>query len=376
MPSSTAPDVKKVGAPAPPAAGSAELLFTELVDAVRHSQNWKRIIEEQGKAKAAAVRQVEELDELGERISKAFDGLHLDQTDAKSLSGKVNDFAALAIQQSRDRVGVKLKATLEDLAAESNSEELKTKKSLESYLATSPLPVIDEEITLELADGSYSAVLEHRCAGEIEYEFLLNTASSQLFRGELSFADVQKGLKLPVRLGKSWLRKEPVPDFERLDSFALSKARASKNHLTATFANRETKDSVDMVFSRSGAESFVTIEYSSGGSKVDVTGEAALSKHVDLASVKQAMGRLVDAIIELKKNKLQLSKLESDGNDVLATLDCLSFMQRVIAILSQSKESMQQVRSVDPKFALERLKLLGPSSETLASALGLSETRR
>ncbi|MDG6925724.1 MAG: hypothetical protein JRN09_04150 [Nitrososphaerota archaeon] len=366
----------KGGAPAPTAApGNAELLFTELVDAVRYSQNWKRILEEQGKAKSVTDVQTEELDELGERISKTFDGLHLDPADAKSLSGKIGEFAALAIQQTKDRVSAKLKTTLEDLTAELNSEELKAKKSLESYLATSPLPVVDEEVTLELADGSYSATLEHRCSGEIEYEFLLNTASSELFRREVTFANIQKGLKLPVRLGKAWLRKEPVADFERLDAYALSKARASKSHLTATFSNHETKDSVEMVFSRSGAESFVTIGYYSGGNKVDVTGEAALSKHIDLVSVKQAMGRLVDAIIELKKNKLQLSKLECDGNDVLLTLDCLSFMQRVVTILGQSKESMQEIRRVDPKFALERLKLLGPISASLSSTLGLSETR-
>jgi hypothetical protein len=354
------------------ASKGANLLFTELVDAVRYSQNWERSVKEQDEAKASAEEKLEELDGLSARVSVAFDGLHLDADDAEIVSRKVNEFASLAIQQTKDRVNAKLKVALEHSLSESRSEELKAKKSLESYLAASPLPVTDEEVSLELSDGSYSATAEYKCAGEIEYEFLLNTASSSLFRSELMFSGVQKGVKLPVRLGKTWLRKEPVPDFERMDAFALTKARASKNHLTSTFVNHETNSLVNLVFSRSGDESFVTIEYSDDKGKVDVTGEAALSKHLDLAAMKRATGQLVDAIADLKKEKLQLSKLESGDEDVLATLDCLGFMQRVVAILAQSKESMDAIQQVEPKMATERLKLLGPAGGKMMETLGLA----
>lgn len=355
----------------PEASNGADLLFTELAEAVRYSQNWGRSIKEQTEARTRAAEQVQELEGLARRISKTFDDLRLDVEDSENLSRKIEEFASLAIQQTKDRVEAKLEATLDELESESRSEELKAKRSLESYLASTPLPVTDEEVFLELADGSYSAKVEYTCAGEIEYEFMLNTARSQNFRGEFMFTGVQKGVKLPVRLGKTWLRKEPVPDFEKLDDYALSRAKASKNHLEATFVNHGTSSTVELVFSRSGNESFVTIEYSDLRGKVDVTGEAALSKHLDLQAMKGATGRLLDAIIELRKDKLQLSKLESSGKDVLATLDCLGFMERAVFVLAQSKESMQAMSAVDPKMAIERLKLLGPGGTRMMEALGL-----
>jgi hypothetical protein len=185
------------------------------------------------------------------------------------------------------------------------------------------------------------------------------------------FSGVQKGVKLPVRLGKTWLRKEPVPDFERLDAYALSVARASKNHLTASFVNRETNSVVGLVFSRSGDESFVTIEYSDDKGKVDVTGEAALNKHLDLSLMKRASGQLADAIVDLKKEKLQLGKLESGGEDILASLDCLGFIQQAVSVMAQSKASMDAIRKIDPKMAMERLKLLGPGANKIMETLGL-----
>jgi hypothetical protein len=349
----------------------ADLLFTELADSVRYSQNWARSIKEQDEARTKAGELLEELDGLAGRISRIFDDLHLDVSDSENLSRKIDEFAALAIQQTKDRVKAKLETTLEEMASESRSEELKAKRGLESYLAATPLPVTDEGISLELSDSSYSAKAEYKCAGEIEYEFMLNTANSSRFRGELMFSGVLKGVKLPVRLGKTWLRKEPVPDFEKLDDYALTKARASKNHLEATFVNHGTNGAVNFVFSRSGSDSFVTIEYSDDRGKIDVTGEAALSKHLDLQSMKEATGRLLDAIIDLRKNKLQLSKLECSGEDVLATLDCLGFMQRVVLVLSQSKESMNSMSTIDPKMAIERLKLLGPGGAKMMETLGL-----
>jgi len=353
------------------ASKGADLLFTELADAVRYSQNWGRSIKEQNEARTRADEQLEELEDLARQISKVFDDLHLDVEDSESLSRRINEFAALAIQQTKDRVKAKLEATLEDLESESRSEELKAKRSLESYLAATPLPVTDEEISLELSDSSYSAKAEYTCPGEIEYEFLLNTANSPHFRGEFMFSGVRKGVKLPVRLGKTWLRKEPVPDFEKLDDYALTRAKASKNPLEANFVNHGTSSAVDLVFSRSVNESFVTIEYSDARGKVDVTGEAALSKHLDLQLMKDATGRLLDAIIELRKDKLQLSKLESVGDDILATLDCLGFMQRVVLVMVQSKESMKAMSTVDPKMAIERLKLLGPGGTKMMETLGL-----
>lgn len=353
----------------------ADLLFTDLADAVRYSQNWERSIKEQEEKRARVKQQLEELDDLSARLSSVFQHLSLDAEDSDALSRKINEFADMAIQQTKEKINAKLKTALDESLSESKSEELKAKRSLESYLAATPLPVIDEGVALELRESSYSATAEYRCPDDIEYEFLLNTASSPYFRGEFTFAGVRKGVKLPVRLGKNWLKKEPVPDFEKLDDYALSKAKASKNHLEATFLNHETGGQVSLVFSRSGNDSFVTIEYSDDKGKVDVTGDSALSKHLDLSLMKGAAGRLLDAILDLRKDKLQLSKLEADGIDILTTRDLLRFMQRVVMILAKSKDAMEAMRKVDPKLAMERLRLLGPGGTKILEALGLAPAR-
>ena len=85
---------------------------------------------------------------------------------------------------------------------------------------------------------------------------------------------------------------------------------------------------------------------------------------------------VLDLIRALKKDKLQLSKLESGGADVLATLDCLAFMERAVFVLVQSKESMDAMSKVNPKMAIERLKLLGPGGTKIMETLGLAPRSR
>src|SRR5208282_4400181 len=177
--------------------------------------------------------------------------------------------------------------------------------------------------------------------------------------------------KLPVRLGKAWLRKEAVPDFEKLDAYALSTARASKNHLVSKFVNPDTGSSVGIVFSRSGRDSFVTAEYTDGKGKVDVTGEPALSKHLDLAYLKSVMNQLLDAISHLKEEKLKLDSLEAQGKDILASLDCLGFMQQATSVIVQSNEAIEDIRKHDPKVSRDRLKLIGPSGTAIFEELGI-----
>lgn len=347
------------------------MFFTELVNAVRYSENWAESVEKEKAARQNAEKQFHELDELVARISASFDGSELDKEYLASLLKTVPEFVSAASKQVREKLEIKLKEILEKFSAESNSEKLKAVKSLESYLSVTPLPVLDEEVSLELTDGSYAAYARYSCPEEIEYEFLLNTASSSLLRSQFSLAHFKKGAKMPVRLAKTWIKKQPVPDYEKLADYYLSKALASRNHITAKFMNDETEATIGIVYSRSNNESFITVEYSDAHGKVDVTGEPALNNHLDIAFLKESMGKLLHEVSGLDSDKLKLTKLEYSGIDVLGTMDCYGFMQRVAKVMVQSPEIMAAIRKLDGASAAERLKLLGKQRSVIAESFGL-----
>lgn len=349
----------------------AAAFFTELIDAVRYGDSWSGSVEKQAEAKRNFERQLGAIDEIQGRIAEVFETEKLDSDVAEPLAKAVNDFVSAATQQSRGKVREKQKRTLEGLSAEADSFKLKSVKSLESFLAVTPLPVLDEEIDLDFSGGSYASHANYKCAGQIEYEFLLNTANSVLFKSDIASSAAWKGLRIPVRVSKAWLKKEPVPDYEKLDNYALARARASKNHLSAKLTNQATMASASIVFSRSNTDSFITVEYEDRAGKIDATGEPSLNRHLDLASIKQAMERLLNAMMRLDGDKLKLVKLACADEDILATLNCYGFMQRVVGVYAQSDETARAIRGLDPRTTAGRLKLLGEKGKVISAALGL-----
>ncbi len=347
------------------------MFFTELVDAVRYSENWAESQANQEKARQNVQRQIGELDRLVSETSSSLKQLGLDPEYSLNLSKVINEFVGAAVGQTRQKLEARLKTALEETSAELNSEKVKTTKSLESYLSVSPLPILEEEVSLELTEGSYAASARFKCTQDIEYEFLLNTSNSPLLRSQFSLAAFRKTAKIPVRLGKAWLKKEPVPDFEKLEGYKLSRALASKNHLTAKLVREETGATFDIVYSKSEGESFVTVDYSDSTGKTEVTGEPALNKHLDAAFLKDSMNKLLAAIMELDGDKLRLARLEYEAVDVLATLDCFGFMRQVVKAISESRDLMAPMRELDPKAALDRLKLLGDKGSAIGVSLGL-----
>src|SRR5271169_1644447 len=141
----------------PEASASSKLFFTHLVDAVRYSQAWAQSIEEQRAHRERVEKQLRELEVLASRISADFEGLQLDKENVDHLSKVINEFAGAAIEQQRESLNTRLASWIKESFASSEAERLKALRSLESYLATTPLPVVDEEVVLELSESSYNA---------------------------------------------------------------------------------------------------------------------------------------------------------------------------------------------------------------------------
>jgi hypothetical protein len=348
-------------------------VLMDLIDSVRFSQNVK---DAQAKAKSSEERLERQLDELEVLKTSITDSLSdvkwLDEAYKTELSKNISGFVNAAIEQVRGRLKARLKQDQEDYKNATESERLKAIKSLEAFLASNPLPIVDSVITLKHDEGAYAARARYKTEGGIQYEFSLNSAESKLFQNDFSLNAFGKEIKLPVRLNKTWLRKEPGAGFERLDQYILDKAEVSGNHMVCSFVSRESESTVDIVFSRSDQDSFVTIEYHDAKGRVDVTGEPSLSKHLDLQAVKSSMAQLLSAIGELEHSKLALTRLKMDEQDVLETLDCYGFMLKVIEILKPEFESWKGA-PVDNALLKERLRLLGEKARPVLRALGLSE---
>jgi hypothetical protein len=368
--------------------------FSSLVDAMRFSQRLDQLkkeivsLDREREKKLLALENL--LQDLSSRISDSRESLGKDYT--YELSKQIPPFSKAVAENVTKKIELYYSRALKETRSLIDSEKTKTYKSIESFLSTSPLPVLDTVIHQKFSEGAYSAKCNYRCTNDIRYEFSLDTKKNPIFGQEFKISSLGYEVKLPVSLGKSWLKKGPTPEYERLDQYVLTEAEATEGHLIAHFAHPEREAQVRMVYTRqelSGSSpSQLEINYKDSERDVDITREPSLNRFLKIEGAVKAMERIWMAAAELEKNKkLGLIALSCKGKDVLEQLDVSDFFDvswKIIAptVMKAFKNSAptdhlthpstsSSESPLDETYVREKVALLGESGSTVLIMLGL-----
>jgi hypothetical protein len=356
-----------------------QLMFN-LVDAVVYSKKSKELTQEAEERAKIFEKKTKKLDalikELDETLRSYSKGEDLDD-EFRELISKIEEFADTAALQTKRVLEQKFEKQKEELKEEAEAYRIKALKSIETFLSSDPLPILDKRVTLKAVGGAYEARVRYTCAEKIEYEFLLDTKNVDLFQNSLEFSKFEKGLKIAVRLGKTWLKSELVPGYEKLDQYVLSSAEVSKTNTVATFIHEQSEKKFTFVYSKSETQSFIEVKYEDSQGSVDVNADPQLNKYLETEPLKYALENLTLALLELERHKMRLTKLVQDENDLLSSLDFFELL------LTSSKIASQNLKKVPgatlfTEFSkeeivqfVERLKLLGREGLQIASLFGI-----
>jgi hypothetical protein len=365
------------------AADSLRQTLTHLFDAVRYSDHANDLEEASRAADGRLQADLGKLEKMSEEVSNMVSSLESESAGAlKELAQQLEGFLTTAIEQAKEKLQRSVKEEFEGYTRSRESERDKALKSLEAFLATDPLPVIENLVEVRLQEGLYEAKSRCECEGGMKYEFRLAAHNTRLFQQEFALSQLGYELKVPVRFSRAILKKGRVPGFERLDQYILASAETSGGKIRASFQKADDGANLKVVTSGSKPEDFVGLEYSDQSVAVNVMNDPALTAHIDLQGIKKAMGDIVNEMTDLSKKKVALLKLTMDGEEPLNDVDYRRILQEVLKLLGPSyKNVIQKVSASGPKngggnslslsFIQERLKVLGELSVTVSQALGL-----
>ncbi len=369
--------------------GGLSLSFASLVDATRHARNRSELRDKIEETKRRKEKTAQDLDRLCGKFSAEIHAMDeaLGKEWTEELSKQVVNFSNAAIQQIREKVEVQARKQMEEYFSLAEEERAKSLKGLETFLSTNLLHFIDRVIAVKLVDGIYHASSRFQCYGEIGYEFLLDSSGSNLFGKELiSSGHIKSEIKIPVRIAKSWIKKDPVVDFVRLDQYVLTSAEATDTSLIASYLDSGSDSRIKIVYSRrEGSNSFLTIEYVDGELSVNVSSNPALSSRLDAEAISNNMERIWLGISDLERRKTALVKLTFRDKSILDGLDEVEFFDacwrevvpRVAEAISRSPIDSKVITSpgrIDESEVRERLKPLGPLGEDILHEIGLASS--
>jgi hypothetical protein len=357
--------------------------FTSLLDAMRFAYQKEQLENKVSEIEAKSKKGLADLDDLNGKIETLIKGLsdEVPRESLDELSGQISGFSHLAIEQAKAKVEQKNGSQLGELHSQLDSEITKTRQSIEAFIATSPFMILDKVLTVKLVDGAYEAKGAYRCSDDIQYEFSYDTKKSRVFSKEFRLSTFEKDFRVPISLGKTWLRRDQVPDYERIDQYALLSAESSETSLIVVFKHLEKESRLKVVYSKHDSHSSLSVMYADSQKTVDITSTPSLYRFLDTEPLEKTMERLWLAVLDLENFKSGVTKLVSEEVNVLGDkLDCFEFFAkswRIIAprIIQEMKNAGETQNSTDERltvpFAMERIGLLGENAEPILEILDL-----
>lgn len=365
-------------------------VFSSLIDAMRDAQRMSemedkiREIEEANKSRLSAL----------EKLPKEITGVVLALQDsvgkelAQDLEKQVSSLSRVAIDLTRKKAEERYSTELKESQLGLEAEKIKTFKSLEALLATQPFALLDKCINLRLHGGAYAANTRYDCANNIQYEFSLDCKKSTVLNKDFTLTSAEGEIKVPISLGKSFLKKEPTPDYESLDHYVLSIADATESHLAVTYLYPDKSSTITIINSKRDAHASTTVEYGFSGTRTSITSEPALNKFLNSEQIDQSSEALWRSVLELENYKIDLLKLVSDGKAVFeeGKLDAQQFLANAWKIIEPEVESALRVGGsvgdgvaassdrnevLDTTFVRQKINSLGESGDTLLVSLKL-----
>lgn len=361
-------------------AESFEQLVTNMFDAIRFSALADEFDEKATLSQHDTERQLSRVDDYRIEVMRVLERLKVEIPGP--TTAELSEVLARQLQASSSEAKQKLQERLEQMtqecASRSRTERTKAFKSLEEFLASSPLPIIDSLTAIKLVDETYKASLREKCEGGIEYEFELDIQGQKVLQKLFTFESVGKELKIPIEIKKSWGNKQRAV-YKRVSNYALESAEVSEGSLVLRLMSPEGGRRSTLTYSRLNDKRFVAVEFTSSQGKCEITADPVLAGHFDAASLEAAMEEFWGMFSVLGSHRAKLTALRLDDQDQLSKPDVVQIFRGVLKAMMPKYQSVinslylhkRQEGGLSIEIVKKRTRELGRDSAFVAGALGL-----
>ncbi|MHB8360420.1 MAG: hypothetical protein ACYDDC_01280 [Thermoplasmataceae archaeon] len=362
--------------------------FTYMIDAIGSQRESIQQSEYLEKLKSSIPGEISDIDSLLSTIIKSFESFRNEKGISNILETETTiiNFTKAALENYKKKITEERNLKISEISSNVSALILNANKSMQAYLSSDPIDILDYSITVKWINGAYEGLAKYSCQNSVEYDFTLNTRNSELLKESLKFSTLEKGLKIPVRSASTWIGKEPQLDYERLDKYSLVSASITKGNLFVNFQDPEKSSSFVFVMSRGTDSSFLSIEYKDENGEVDITGQPALNNMLEIERIEDPLDRIYGTLLELEQNKLKLSRLSVNGKDILSTSSYLEFGKfifdimngkfiEVIKNLPEKGKEQSPTGGLSKNYIKERLRVLGQLGNEMLQGLGFTDKK-
>ncbi|CAC11645.1 hypothetical protein [Thermoplasma acidophilum] len=248
--------------------------------------------------------------------------------DASDVKNKIIEFASLAVSQIKEKIEARARDDQNAIKQKMDGDLNRSIGSLSLFMIQDPFHIIDYTVYLNHVSGSYQARAVYRCDDNISYEFSLNCSLVPELKDTVYMSSISKGIRIPVRKGRSLMSSEVSVDYEKLDKYILSYVEYSPKYINVMIENEDTLSQISFFYPVDNPD-MIRIDYKDDSGKVNVDGDPILSKYIDYKTIRSISGYIAGVMQNLMARKKTVTSVIIGDTNLLEKSDLLPLVKYV-----------------------------------------------
>ncbi len=278
---------------------------------------------------------------------------------------KSKEFLKKFIEEGKAKFSDEIFREIEELEKNVYEAVEENRKTLELFFISDPIPIVNKKYTLKARDEGYFAKIQIDCDGEISSIFEIASSELPFWKSQVKAYDFVKGIEIPAKMKKPFLKKELAPDMVGIDNYLLGDLVLSGEELEIVFRKRLDTSAERFRLKMNFGDEFAVEVYRAeeNGVEKNVQVVPELKSALNIFKLRELGEKTIEHINALYTKKHRLESIYLGGKDVLEENLVFELMQKVADLFSPTVAEIKKHSPSAEELSLKAEDETGERSE-------------
>ncbi|MDP3105616.1 MAG: hypothetical protein Q8M95_13530 [Candidatus Methanoperedens sp.] len=249
---------------------------------------------------------------------------------------KSKEYLKKFIEDGKNKISDELLKEIAQLEKEIDEANEEDRKTLGYFFIQDPVHIINKKYAIKATLEGYSAKVQVICEGKITCVFEIVSSEIPFWDGHLKAFDFVRGVEIPARMKKPFLKKEEVPDIVRIDDYFLTDLFLSGKELEVIFKKKLDTAAERFRLKMNFTDEFEVEVFHAEENKVEknILAVQELKTALNIMGLRGLGEKIQERTNNLYPEKKRLDYIHLDGKDVIEENIVFELMQKVAELFA------------------------------------------
>lgn len=244
---------------------------------------------------------------------------------------KSTEFLKKFIEDGKDKLSDEILQEIDQLEKKVDEADEENRKTLESFFIHDPVNIISKKYIIKAAEEGYSAKVQVSYEGTITCVFEIVSSEIPFWDGHVKAFDFVRGVEIPARMKKPFLKKEEVPDIVKIDDYFLTDLVLSGKELEVVLKKRLDTQAERFRLKMNFSDEFEVEVFHAeeNGVEKNIQAVAELKSALNILRLRELGEKILERTNDLYSKRQRLESIHLNGKDVIEENIVFELIQNV-----------------------------------------------